>query len=52
MDEIIWGQQYGFRLTDQLLIRFFAFIGCRRKNTICQLFEDFKKAYDSVRREI
>jgi hypothetical protein len=31
----------GFDVTDQLLIRFFVFV-----------FVDFKKAYDSVRREI
>jgi hypothetical protein len=46
-----------FDVTDQLLIRFFAFVRyCRRKKweyneTVHQLFVDFKKAYDSVRRE-
>jgi hypothetical protein len=47
----------GFDVTDQLLIRFFAFVRYWRKKweyneTVHQLFIDFKKAYDLVRREI
>jgi hypothetical protein len=47
----------GFDVTDQLLIRFSAFVRYWRKNweyneTVHQLFIDFKKAYDSVRREV
>jgi hypothetical protein len=47
----------GFDVTDQLLIRFPAFIRYWRKNwecneTVHQLFIDFKKAYDSVRSEV
>jgi hypothetical protein len=46
----------GFDITDQLLIRFFAFVILERKweynETVHQLFVDFKKAYDSVRREV
>jgi hypothetical protein len=47
----------GFDITDQLLIRFSAFIRYWRKNrsynkTIYQLFIDFKKAYVSLRREV
>jgi hypothetical protein len=43
-------------ITDQLLIKFFAFISYRRKkleynDAVYQLFIDFKKAYDSVRGE-
>jgi hypothetical protein len=43
----------GFNLTDQLPIRFSAFVRYWRKNweyneTVHQLFIDFKKAYDSV----
>jgi hypothetical protein len=46
-----------FDITDQLLIRFSAFIRYWRKKweyteTVHQLFIDFKKAYDSVRREV
>jgi hypothetical protein len=46
-----------FNVTDQLLIRFSVFIRCCRKKweyneTVHQLFIDFKKAYDSVRREV
>jgi hypothetical protein len=45
-----------FDVTDQLLIRFSAFIRYWRKReyneTVHQLFIDFKKAYDSVRREV
>jgi hypothetical protein len=45
----------GFDVTVQLLIRFSAFIRYRRKKmeyneTVHQVFIDFKKAYDSVRR--
>jgi hypothetical protein len=48
----------GFDVTDQLLIRFSAFVRYWRKNrkeyneTVHQLFIDFKKAYDSVRRKV
>jgi hypothetical protein len=44
----------GFDVTDQLLIRFSAFVRYWRKNneTVHQLFKDFKKAYDSVKREV
>jgi hypothetical protein len=47
----------GFALTDQLLIRFSAFVRYWRKEweyneRVYQLFIDFKKAYDSVRREV
>jgi hypothetical protein len=46
-----------FDITDQLLIRFFAFIRYWRKrkweyNETVQLFVDFKKVYDSVRRDV
>jgi hypothetical protein len=47
----------GFDVTDQLLIRSFAFGRYWRKKweyneTIHQLFVDFKKAYDSEKREV
>jgi hypothetical protein len=47
----------GFDITDQLLIRFFAFARYWRKKweyneTVHQLFIDFKKVYDSRRREV
>jgi predicted PolB exonuclease-like 3'-5' exonuclease len=47
----------GFDVTDQLLIRSFAFVRYWRKKleyneTVHQLFPDFKKAYDSVRNEL
>jgi hypothetical protein len=47
----------GFDITDQPLIRFFSFVRYWRKKweyneTVCHLFIDFKKAYDSVRREV
>jgi hypothetical protein len=45
----------GFDVTDQLLIRIFAFIRYRRKNgsTMRQyVFIDFNKVCDSVRREV
>jgi hypothetical protein len=45
----------GFDVTDKLLIRFSAFVRYWRKmkfnETVHQPFIDFKKAYDSVRRE-
>jgi hypothetical protein len=46
-----------FDITDQLLVRFSAFVKCWRKKweynkTVHQLFTDFKKAYDSVRRKV
>jgi hypothetical protein len=47
----------GFDVTDQLMIRYFAFVRYWRKKweydeTVHQLFVEFKKAYDSVRREV
>jgi hypothetical protein len=47
----------GFDITNQLMIRSFAFIRYWRKKweyskTVHQLFIDFKKAYDSIRREV
>jgi hypothetical protein len=46
----------GLDLTDQLLIRYSAFVRYWRKNgsieTVHQLVIGFKKAYDSVRREV
>jgi hypothetical protein len=47
----------GFDVTDELLARFSAFVRYWRKKweyneTVHQLFIDFKKAYDSVRREV
>jgi hypothetical protein len=43
----------GFEVTDQLLIRFSAFVRYWRKNgTVHHLFIGFNKTYDSVRREI
>jgi sorting nexin-29 len=47
----------GFNISDQLLIRFLAFVRSWRKKweyneTVYQLFVYFKKAYDSVRREV
>jgi hypothetical protein len=43
-------------LTDQLPIRFFAFVRLEKKweynETVHQLFTDLKKAYDSVRKEV
>jgi hypothetical protein len=47
----------GLDVTDQLLIKYSAFVRCWRRSreyseTVRQLFIDFKKAYDSVRREV
>jgi predicted PolB exonuclease-like 3'-5' exonuclease len=47
----------GFDVTDQLLIGFIAFIRYWRKkweysDTVHELYIDFKKAYDSVMREV
>jgi hypothetical protein len=47
----------GFDITDQLLIRHFCVCQILKKKweynkTVHQLFRDFKKAYDSVRRKI
>jgi hypothetical protein len=46
----------GFEVTDHLLIRCSAFVSSLEKweynETVHQLFIDFKKAYDSVRREV
>jgi hypothetical protein len=44
----------GFNIMDQLLISFIAFVRYWRKygSTMRHLFVDFKKAYDSVRREV
>jgi hypothetical protein len=56
IDEIIGDDQCGFDITDQLLIRISAFVRYWRKNgsTMRQYigYSDFKKAYDSVRREV
>jgi hypothetical protein len=45
-----------FEVIDQLLIRYSAFITCWRKweynGTVQQLFVDFKKACDSISREV
>jgi hypothetical protein len=45
-----------FGVTDQLLIRFSAFVRYWKKGeyneTVHQLLVDFKKAYDSVRRQV
>jgi hypothetical protein len=46
-----------FDVTDQLLIRFSAFVRYWKKmweynGTVYQLFIDFKKAYDSVGRQV
>jgi hypothetical protein len=40
----------GFNITDQLLIRSFAFISYWRKNW--NTVRQYKKAYDSVRKEV
>jgi hypothetical protein len=47
----------GFNITDQLLIRFSAFVRYWKKKweykeTVYQLFINFKKAYDSMSREV
>jgi hypothetical protein len=47
----------GFHVTDQLIIRFSAFVRYWRKKweyneTVHQLFIDFRKEYGSVRREV
>jgi hypothetical protein len=49
----------GFDVIDQLLIRLFAFVRYWRKNwskmyneTLHQLFIDFNRTYDSIRREV
>jgi hypothetical protein len=47
----------GFNIIDQVLVRFSAFVRyCRKKweynETIHQLFINFKKAYDSVRKDV
>jgi hypothetical protein len=47
----------GFNVADQLLIRYFAFarhIGEKMEHneTVHQLFKDFKKDYNSLRREV
>jgi hypothetical protein len=58
IDKIIGIVSVGFDLTDQLLIRFFSFFTywkkkkCEYNETMHKLFIDFKKAYDSVRREV
>jgi hypothetical protein len=42
-----------FNIRDQLLIRYFAFDRYWTKNgTVHQLFINFKKVYDSVRKEV
>jgi hypothetical protein len=57
IDEITVDRQCGFDVTVQLLIRLSAFIRywrkkCEYNETVHQLFIDFKKTYDSVRREV
>jgi hypothetical protein len=57
IDTVIGVIVVGFDEIDQLLIRLFAFVTYWRKKweyneTVHQLFIDFKKAYDSVRREV
>jgi hypothetical protein len=47
----------GFDVTDQLVIRYFAFVTYKRKKweyneAVYQHFIDFKKAYDTPRREV
>jgi hypothetical protein len=44
----------GFDVTDQTLITFSLFVRYRSRNgsTVHQLFIDFRKAYDSVRRKV
>jgi hypothetical protein len=44
----------GFDVTDQLLITFSAkyWKKCKNNEIVHQLFVDFKKVYDSVRREV
>jgi hypothetical protein len=42
----------GFDVTDQLLIRFYAFVRYYKKWSTMRLYISFKKAYDSVRREV
>jgi hypothetical protein len=54
---ILGTNSVGFDITDQLWFRFPAFVRYWRKKweyseTVHQLFIDFKKAYDSVRREV
>jgi hypothetical protein len=55
-DEIIGDHQCGFRCnrstTDQIYIRQILEIKWEYNGTVHQLFIDFKKAYDSVRREV
>jgi hypothetical protein len=50
------GPSVDFDVTDQLLIRFLAFVIYWRtweyNETVYQLFADFKKVYDSLRREV
>jgi hypothetical protein len=52
----LWTISVDFDVTDQLLIRFSAFFRFWKKvgvhGTVHQLFIDFKKVYDSVRREV
>jgi hypothetical protein len=55
--KFFWFINMSCDITDQLLIRFFAFVRCWRKKWGCneavhQLFVDFKKAYGSVGREV
>jgi hypothetical protein len=56
IDKLLWIISVDLNVTDQLLIRSFAFIRYWRKKweyneTVHQLFVYFKKAYDLVRRE-
>jgi hypothetical protein len=56
MDEMMETVSVGFEKTVQLLIRLFAFVRFRRQweynQSVQQLFINFKKAFDSVGREV
>jgi hypothetical protein len=54
--KLLWNISVGFDVTDELLIKSFAFIKYWRKKleyneTVHHLFVDFKKACDSIRRK-
>jgi Ni/Fe-hydrogenase subunit HybB-like protein len=53
--KLLWIISVRFGVTDQLLIKFFAFVRYWKKNyneTLHHLFMDFKKTYYSVRRQV
>jgi hypothetical protein len=54
--KLLWKVIAEFDITDCMLLKMFAFIRHWRKmwhsNTVHQLFINFKKAYDSVTREV